>query len=172
MISLTHIIQWLCFVVVSFYEQNLAGLGLPHISIPHFNKPEINVPEVPSVSDVNDTLDDNQQAMEMGKIAASMTGHESTEEVLTVALDYTRSHDGMESATALLESLLADGLSPEQEQELKKWDKKIDAAIKLAVFAPQAKEQIDKQVKQYTGGQLTVEQLDKLIHVVLGKPNN
>ena len=170
MISLTHLIQWMCFVVVSFYNQNLVGLGLPHISMPHFdrpqfNKPEINVPQV----DLDD--EQNQQAMEMGKIAASMTGHETTEEILTVALDYTKTHDGMESATMLIESLLADGLTPEQQQELEKWDKKIDAAIKLSKFAPQAKEQIDNQVKNYTGGQLTIEQLDMLIHVVLGKEN-
>ena len=132
MISLTHLIHWLCAVVVTFYEQNIMGLSLPHISLPHFNKPEFNKPEI----NVPQVDEQDQQAMEMGKIAASMTGHETTEEILTVALDYTRTHDGMESATVLIESLLADGLTPEQRQELEKWDKKIDAAIKLAVFAP------------------------------------
>ena len=105
----------------------------------------------------------------MAKFAASMTGHESTEELLSVALEYTREHDNMEAATSLIETLLADGLSEEQRIELEKWDKKIDAAIKLSKFAPKAKEQMNEQVMSFTGGNLDIDQLDMLIHVVLGK---
>ena len=107
--------------------------------------------------------------MEMAKFAAGMTGHESTEEILTVALEYTRQHDNMEAATGLIETLLSDGLSEEQRIELEKWDKKIDAAIKLSKFAPKAKEQMNEQVMNFTGGNLDIDQLDTLIHVVLGK---
>ena len=87
------------------------GLHFPHPTLPHFNKPEVNMPEVPQI-DIED--EEKQQAIEMGKIAASMTGHETTEEVLSVALQYTKEHDNMEAATDLIESLLADGLNPEQ----------------------------------------------------------
>ena len=142
------------------------SLHFPHPTLPHFNKPEVNMPEVPQI-DIED--EEKQQAIEMGKIAASMTGHETTEEVLSVALQYTKEHDNMEAATDLIESLLADGLNPEQQEELEKWDKKIDAAIKLGKFAPKAKEKMNEQVMNFTGGNLDIDQLDMLIHVVLGK---
>ena len=124
------------------------------------------MPEVPKI-DIEQ--DEQEQAIEMGKIAASMSGHESTEEILTVALEYTREHDNMEAATGLIESLLADGLTAEQQMELEKWDKKIDAALKMSVFAPQVKQQMNEQVLGMTGGNLNIDQVDMLIHVVLGK---
>ena len=105
----------------------------------------------------------------MGLIAAQLTGHETTEEILTIALQYTKDHDNLAAATSLIEGLLADGLSAEQRQELEKWDKKIDAAIKLSAFAPQAKENLDNQVKEATGGNLDIEKVDVLLHKVLGK---
>ena len=75
----------------------------------------------------------------------------------------------MEAATGLIESLLADGLTAEQQMELEKWDKKIDAALKMSVFAPQVKQQMNEQVLGMTGGNLDIDQVDMLIHVVLGK---
>ena len=167
MLNLVQFVQWICLVVVTFYEENIMGLLFPHPSLPHFNKPEVNLPEVPKIDDIE--TEENIEAMEMGKIAAGMTGHESTEEILTIALAYTREHDNMEAATSLIEGLLADGLTEEQRVELEKWDKKIDAAIKLGKFAPKAKEQMNDQVKSFTGGNLDIDQLDMLIHVVLGK---
>ena len=167
MFNLAQFVHWVCFAVVAFYEEFLMGLHFPHPTLPHFNKPEVNIPEIPQMPDLE--TDENQEAMEMGKIAAGMTGHESTEEILTVALEYTREHDNMEAATSLIETLLADGLSEEQRVELEKWDKKIDAAIKLSKFAPKAKEQMNEQVMSFTGGNLDIDQLDMLIHVVLGK---
>ena len=166
MFSLAHYVHWICFAVVAFYEEFLMGLHFPHPTLPHFNKPEVNIPEMPQV-DLE--TDENQETMEMAKFAASMTGHESTEELLSVALEYTREHDNMEAATSLIETLLSDGLSEEQRIELEKWDKKIDAAIKLSKFAPKAKEQMNEQVMSFTGGNLDIDQLDMLIHVVLGK---
>ena len=98
------------------------------------------MPEVPKI-EVRE--DEAGQAAEMGAIAANMTGHETTEEILTVALEYTKQHDNMAAASGLIEGLLADGLTGEQRKELEKWDKKIDAAIKLGAFAPAAKDQMN-----------------------------
>ena len=154
MINLAQFVHWVCFAVVAFYEEFLMGLHFPHPTLPHFNKPEVNIPEMPQVDLESE---ENQEAMEMGKIAAGMTGHETTEEILKVALEYTQEHDNMEAMTGLIEGLLADGLSDEQRIELEKWDKKIDAAIKLGKFAPKAKEQMNEQVMSFTGGNLDID---------------
>ena len=165
--NLTHAIHWVMFVCASFYQSFNMSFHMPEISRPHFTKPEINVPEVPKMPEVDE--DQVAQGAEIGKIAANMTGHETTEEVLGVALEYTKSHDNMSAYTSLIETLLSDGLDKQQVKQLQDWDKKIDAAIALGVFMPQAKEQMNEQVKSYTGGHLDIDQLDLLIHAVLGK---
>ena len=109
--NLTQFMHWAMFICASYYES--FGFSMPNLSMPHFNKPEIHVPEVhievPKVPEIDQS--DKEQAIEMSKIAANMSGHESTEEMLDIALSYTRQHNNMKAATRLLEDLATEGLT-------------------------------------------------------------
>ena len=162
--NLTQLVHWVMFVVATFYRENLAGFNFPHIQMPHFNKPEMEIPKLVEVKQ-----ETKEQALEIGEMVAELTGHESTEEILKISLEYTKKHDNLKAATSLIEDLLSDGLSAQQIKEVEKWDKKIDAAISLSVFLPEVKQQLNDQIMMFTDGNLDVEQLDTIVHAVLGK---
>eukprot|EP00354_Favella_ehrenbergii_P008186 CAMPEP_0170466364 /NCGR_PEP_ID=MMETSP0123-20130129/10353_1 /TAXON_ID=182087 /ORGANISM="Favella ehrenbergii, Strain Fehren 1" /LENGTH=64 /DNA_ID=CAMNT_0010732477 /DNA_START=293 /DNA_END=487 /DNA_ORIENTATION=+ len=49
------------------------------------------------------------------------------------------------------------------------WDQKVDAMMALAVFAPDALEKVNDQVKKATKGKMDIYDADKLMHKLLGK---
>jgi len=111
-------------------------------------------------------------AMQMGEIVADTTDEVDTAKVLDVAIEYSKKHDNMGATTRLLEELVAGKLDDSQIHDLKEWDQKLDAAIKLGKVFPQARQQLDNQLSNMSEGKLTLEEVDALIHKTIAAQEN
>ena len=97
------------------------------------------------------------------------SGKEDKAALLNIALQYCDEHDNMQGVKRMLEEIVSDNLSKEQIKNLRDWDQKIDAAIAVGVFMPEAREPFDKQIEVLSKGRLTLEDIDEFIHLALDK---
>lgn len=91
-------------------------------------------------------------------------------DALNIALDYCRNHDGLNTFSRLIETFLADAITPEQRDLLVDWDIKLEAVIAISKITPQAADFLQDQLNQISNGTMSLQDLDDLIHVALRKP--
>ena len=81
--------------------------------------------------------------------------------------DWTKSKGSIGS---ILELVVSPKLDKDQKETVRGYDQKLDAMLALGVFFPQMKDQVNKQIKDLTGGALDIMEVDTLMHKILAKP--
>ena len=72
----------------------------------------------------------------------------------------------------MLELLVSPNLSASDKEMIRSWDEKVDAALAIGIFLPDALNAMNDQVKQLTGGKLDIYEADSMMHKLLGKPES